>query len=174
MAKVSGRGWWVGFENRHAAWLFDRDFQRVVRKIDLTGLGWKANLGVEGAAWGRHGLLLFPEGGDEIVEVGRLGIRRLALRNRFGRLSDVTMLPGGEFAVIARSYSPAGFRARLLVMSEAREMRSVAPLALGRLDNPEAMAAEPLAGGGLRLWVMTDNDFRRRVPTLLVALDWAG
>ena len=102
-----------------------------------------------------------------------MGIKRLPLRNRVGRVSDVAMLPDGGLAVIARSYSPAGFKAQLLVMNEA-QMRLVAPLGLGRLDNPEAIAAEPLAGGGTRLWVMTDNDFRRRVPTLLIALDWRG
>ncbi|HEV2043922.1 MAG TPA: esterase-like activity of phytase family protein, partial [Sphingomicrobium sp.] len=43
-----GRGWWVAFENRHAVWLFDRDFARVERRIGLGRLGWRDNKGAEG------------------------------------------------------------------------------------------------------------------------------
>jgi len=50
-------------------------------------------------------------------------------------------------------------------------VRSIARIALGARDNVEAIAAEPRAGGGTRLWLLTDNDFRPRAPTLLVALD---
>ena len=168
-----GRGWWVGFENRHAAWLFDRDFQRVIEKVDLAPLGWRANKGAEGAVADRHGLLLFPESGDEMVRVNRRGIKRIALSNSFGRLSDAALHPDGRIVVVARNVSPAGFSARLVLLDQAA-LRPLAKIALGRLDNAEAIAAEPLAGGGVRLWLMTDNDFRRRVPTLLVALDWRG
>ena len=170
---VAGRGWWVAFENRHAAWLFDRDFSRVERRIGLGGLGWRANKGAEGALSTGGGLTLFPEGGDEMVRVGTGGIARIALTNPYGRLADVTELPDGRIMMLARSFSPAGFSAQLLLI-EGTKLTPVARLRLGRLDNPEAIAAEPLPGGITRLWVMTDNDYRRRVPTLLVALDWAG
>jgi hypothetical protein len=96
------------------------------------------------------------------------------LANRFGRLSDAVMLPDGRTIVLARSFGPAGFSARLLHLDKGMRLRPLARLALGRLDNPEAIAAEALPGGGVRLWVMSDNDYRRRVPTLLVALDWRG
>ena len=43
-------------------------------------------------------------------------------------------------------------------------------LGLGPLDNAEALAAEPIAGG-TRLWLMTDDNFRWPMRTLLVALD---
>ncbi|MCY7398530.1 MAG: esterase-like activity of phytase family protein [Sphingomonas bacterium] len=169
-----GRGWWVAFENRHAAYLFDREFIQVERRIGLGELGWRANKGAEGALLGRHSLLLFPESGDEIVEVGKAGIKRIPLNNPFGRLADVTELPDGRVVVLARSFGPRGFSSRLLLLGEELEMKPFARLNLGRLDNPEAIAAESLPGGAVRLWVMTDNDFRRRVPTLLLALDWAG
>ena len=42
--------------------------------------------------------------------------------------------------------------------------------ALGPLDNAEALAAEPIAGG-TRLWLMTDDNFSWPMRTLLVALD---
>ena len=170
----NGGGWWVAFENFHSAWLFDRDLKRVIRTVDLNPLGWPANLGAEGAVSTADGLLLlFPESGDEVVRLTDKGTERLPIANRYGRLSDAAMLPGGRIVVIARSYSPAGFSSRLLLFDKG-VMRPLARLALGRLDNAEAIAAEPLAGGGVRLWVMTDNDFRRRVPTLLVAFDWRG
>ncbi len=168
-----GRGWWVAFENAHSAWLFDRDFRHTVRSINLESLGWRANLGAEGAVSTADGLLLFPESGAEMVRIDGRRIRRRAIANPFGRLSDATMLPDGRIIVIARSYSPAGFKSHLLLVDKGA-LRPLARLALSRLDNAEAIAAEPLAGGATRLWVMTDNDFRRRVPTLLVALDWRG
>lgn len=170
----AGRGWWVGFENRHSAWLFDDDFTRVERRIGLGGLGWRANKGAEGALSGTSGLVLFPEGGSEMVRIGNGGvIERVGLANPFGRLADATTLPDGRIVVLARSFNPAGFSARLLLLDGTR-LAPIATLRLGRLDNPEAITAETMPGGGLRLWVMTDNDHRRRVPTLLVALDWAG
>ena len=170
---AAGRGWWVAFENRHAAWLFDRDFTRVEQRIGLGGLGWRANKGVEGVLSGPSGLTLFPEGGDEIVRVGTGRIERIRLANPYGRLADVTLLPDGRIVVLARTFSPAGFSAQLLLLKGNR-LEPLATLRLGRLDNPEAIAVEVLPGGATRLWVMTDNDFRQRVPTMLIALDWAG
>lgn len=170
---AGGRGWWVAYENRHAAWLFDREFTRVKVRIGLGGLGWRPNKGAEGALSTRSDLMLFPEGGDEMIRVERGAIQRIALANPFGRLADVTALPDGRVVAIARSVSPAGFSARLLLL-DGKVLVPLATLRLGRLDNPEAIAAEALPGGVTRLWVMTDNDFRRRVPTLLIALDWAS
>ncbi len=142
-------------------------------RIGLCGLGWLANKGAEGALSGPGGLLLFPEGGDEMVRVTDRRIERIALANPYGRLADVTSLPDGRVVVLARTFSPTGFSARLLLLKGNR-LVPLANLNLGRLDNPEAIAAETLPGGITRLWVMTDNDYRRRVPTLLVALDWPG
>ena len=170
---ADGRGWWVAFENRHSLWLFDRDFMRGERRIGLGQLGWLANKGAEGMLSSAGGLLLLPEAGDELVRVGANGIERIALANAYGRLADVTTLLDGRIVVLARTFSPAGFNARLLLL-KGKTLVPIATLRLGRLENPEAIAAEALPGGATRLWVMTDNDFRRRVPTLLIALDWAG
>jgi hypothetical protein len=167
----AGRGWWVAFENRHSAWLFDPGFARVLRRTDLSGLGWRPNTGAEGAFSTEAGLLLVPESGDELVRLASSRVERLPLGGNFGRLADAARLPDGRIIVLARNYSPAGFSARLLLIGKDRKLRPLARLALGRLANPEAIAAEPIQGG-VRLWVMTDNDYRRRVPTLLIALDW--
>lgn len=168
----AGDGWWVAFENHHAVWRFDREFNMVKQRIGLRQLGWRANKGAEGALMAKHGLLLFPESGDEMVAVGPRAIRRIPISNPSGRLADITELPDGRIVVLARTFGPTGFSARLLLL-EGTRLRPLATLRLGRLDNPEAIAAEALPGGAMRLWVMTDNDFRRRVPTLLIALDWA-
>ena len=170
----AGRGWWVAFENHQAAWLFDRDFKRVEQRIGLGRFGWPANTGAEGALSTGAGLWLFPEEGRELVRIAVDGAaRRIALTNSADRVADVAIVPDGRIIVLARSFSPAGFSARLLML-DGNRLAPLASLRLGRLDNPEAIAAEALPGGGTRLWVMTDNDFRRRVPTLLIALDWAG
>jgi len=117
-------------------------------------------------------LVVVPETGNELVRIGAGGIERQPLANPY-RLSDAALLPDGRIVLLARTFGPAGFAARLLLLDQGKTA-PLARLALGRLDNAEAIAAEPLPGGGVRLWVMTDNDFRRRVPTLLVALDWVG
>lgn len=170
---AAGRGWWVAFENRHSIWLFNHDFTRVERRIGLGGLGWRANMGAEGALSRPGGLVLLPESGDELVRIGPAdAIERIDLVNPYGRLADVTTLPDGRIVVLARSFSPAGFSSRLLLL-EGMRLTPIATLRLGRLDNPEALAAETMPGGVTRIWLMTDNDFRRRVPTLLIALDWA-
>ena len=168
---VAGRGWWVAFENLNAAWLFDRDFTRVERRIGLEELGWPANKGAEGMLPGPHGPTLIPESGNEMVSVETGGLERIGFDSPAGRLADATRLPDGRIVLLARTYSPAGFSARLLLLRGTR-VSPVATLGLGRLDNPEAIAAETLPGGITRLWIMTDNDWRR-VPTLLVAIDWA-
>lgn len=168
-----GRGWWVAFENRHAMWLFDRDFVRVTRRVGLGQLGWQDNKGAEGILSGQRGLTVFPEGGDEMVAVGPSRIERIRVANPYGRLADVSTLPDGRTVALARTFSPMGFSARLLLL-DGTQLKPLARLRLGRLDNPEAIATEALPGGVTRLWVMTDNDYRRRVPTLLIALDWSG
>ena len=167
----AGRGWWVTFENVQSAFLYDPEIKHALRIVDLWPLHWRANMGAEGAISTANGLLMFPERGHEVVLEANGRAEREPITNPVGRLSDATMLPDSRIVVIARSYSPLGFSARLLLFDRGN-LRPLAKLALGRLDNAEAIAAEPLAGGGVRFWLMTDNDFRRRVPTLLVALDW--
>ena len=170
---AAGRGWWIAFENHHAVWLFDRDFTRGERRIGLRQLGWQSNKGAEGALSAQATLTLFPEGGDEMVTLGQGKLELIALASADGRLADATVLPDGRIVVLARTFSPSGFSSRLLLLQGMRT-RPLATLRLGRLDNPEAITAEALPGGITRLWIMTDNDYRRRVPTLLLALDWDG
>jgi len=170
----AGRGWWVAFENWDQLWLYDDAFITASKRIDLGGSGWRHNRGVEGMIARADALLLFPESGREWLEWrGRtLSVHRLA--NRFGNIADATLLPDGRPLLVTRQPGLGGL-AKHLVTAEPRSdgtmrLRRLAGLGLGRFDNVEAIAAEPRAGG-TRLWLMTDNDFRARAPTYLVALD---
>jgi hypothetical protein len=71
--------------------------------------------------------------------------------------------------------TPFGFRNALVSLEKVgrgyRFGRRIA-LPLGPFDNVEAIAVERRAGGRLRLWLMTDDNFQRPFRTLLIALDW--
>jgi hypothetical protein len=167
----SGRGWWVAFESRHSLWWYDAGFARGEQRTRLDRLGWRANQGGEGMVADADGVTIFPESGVEMVRVKQSGMKRIALDPRYGRLADAAALPDGRTILLARTFGPLGFSAKLLLL-DGNGLSPITAIRLGRLDNPEAIAAEALPGGTIRIWLMTDNDFRRRVPTLLVALDW--
>ena len=170
-----GRGWWVAFEQWHQLWLFDAGFERVLGTVDLGRGRWRANRGIEAMAADPAGLILFAEESAQWWRIGAgggEGPRRLV--NRFGLIAEAARLPDGRLLLVTRKPGLAGLVKRLLLVDENGQepvLRSLARLELGATANVEALAAEPRAGGGTRLWLMTDNDFRPRTPTLLVALD---
>ena len=170
---VDGGGWWVGFEQIHAAFRFDSSLSRVLERVDL-GAGWRDNKGVEAmAAPGDGRLLMFPEAGDTMVELHGGRLRESPLRGA-GAISDAALLPDGRAVVLLRSVTPLGLsNALAIVEHDGRGYRLSRPLQLpiGAFDNGEALAVEPLPEGAVRLWLMTDNDFRPSVRTLLVAID---
>ena len=167
-----GRGWWVGFEQRHALFRFDASFGRVLGRVDL-GARWPDNGGVEAMAVIPAGLLLIPEAGETVIQLGAGGARESALSGG-GPVSDAAVLPDGRILLLLRRVTPLGLSNALALLERdgsGYRLSRPMPLPLGRLDNGEAMAAEALPGGAVRLWLMTDNDFRRSVQTLLVAID---
>ena len=170
-----GKGWWVAFENWHQLRLFGPDFRGTVRRVDLGKERWHHNRGVEALVADGDSLLLFPEGGREWLEIRGTRVARYHLANRFGSISDAVRLPDGRLLLATRKLGLAGLDKHLVVGERGKDgalrLHPIARLRLGALDNIEAMAAEPRAGG-TRLWLMTDNDFRARAPTYLVALDW--
>jgi hypothetical protein len=170
----AGRGWWVAFEQWHQLWLYDRDFRRPLARIDLGRRRWSDNRGVEAMSADGRGLRLFPEPGDEWLRIDGPRIQNHRLVSRYGYISDAVRLPDGRLLLVARKFGLAGIAKRLVAVEgegSSPKLRSVARLGLGPIDNVEAIAAEPLGPGGTRLWLMTDNDFRRGQRTLLVALD---
>lgn len=168
-----GRGWWVAFENHHQLWLYERDFSRAVERINLGSGRWRHNTAIEAMLAEPGGFLLLPEGGTEVVRVRGARVSSSALGNPLGRLSDAVRLPDGRTLVLARRASLRGFHNALVPLLQGNRLEAPIALGLGPLDNAEALAAEPIAGG-TRLWLMTDDNFRWPMRTLLVALDLPG
>lgn len=139
----TGRAWWVVFEQNHQLIRYDRSFTRVLERRPLDISGARKNRGAE-ALSANGGLTIYPEASG---------------------ISDATTAPGGQLFLLKRRFGLAGFRARIVWAG------GEIALPTGMLDNPEGIAAEALAGGGTRLWVITDNDQRRWLETLLVAID---
>ena len=170
----AGRGWWVAFENRNELWLYDDGFSRPLGRIAFGRGRWPVNRGIEALAPGDQGLVAFAEKGREWIRVTGTRIETFPLATRYGYISEAARAPDRRLFLVARKMALAGIAKRLLVAegdAASLHLRSVARLELGALDNVEAMAAERLTTGQLRLWLMTDNDFQRRRRTLLVALD---
>lgn len=155
-ADPAGRGWWVAFENRHSLWLYDPRFRTALRRVDLGGLGLRANRGVEGLAASGNRLFLFREGGG-LLPLGT-------------GVSDAALGPDGTIWLTTRSFGLDGVVNRLGRFSGGRVVNAIV-LPLGPLDNVEGIAAEPNGSGGTRLWLMTDNDFSASRPTRLIALE---
>jgi hypothetical protein len=76
--------------------------------------------------------------------------------------------------LVTRQFNWTGIVKRLVAV-DARKGRLalhlLAGLGLNPTANVEGVAAEPRPDGATRLWLVTDNDFRPRAPTLLLALD---
>jgi len=170
----AGRGWWVAFETWNQLWLYDPSFRRAMARVDLGKNRWRRNRGLEAIAAGAEGMLLLPESGREWLRLKGDSLQSYRLQNPFGAIADAARLPDGRLLLVSRDFGLTGIAKHVLVAEERRgdlAVRSIARIALGARDNVEAIAAEPRAGGGTRLWLLTDNDFRPRAPTLLVALD---
>lgn len=171
----AGRGGWVAFENRNQLWLYDAQFNRALRRIDFGRDRWPRNRGIEGLTSDDASLLLFPERGNEVVELRGTSARRYRIERPVGRISDAARLPSGDLLVVNRHLTALGFANSIALLkrtSNGFRYGSRIGLGLSPLDNIEAVAPEILPGGGLRLWLMTDDNFQRPLRTLLIALDW--
>ena len=165
-----GRGWWVAFENHHQLWLYDHDFARAREHIDLGRGRWPYNTGIEAMLADRAGFMLLPEAGTAVVRSEGRRVRTSPLGNPMGRLSEAVRLADGRIWLLARNIGLDGFHNALVPLWPGDRLGKPIALGLGPLDNAEALAAEPIAGG-TRLWLMTDDNFRWPMRTLLVALD---
>ncbi|MEO5641097.1 MAG: esterase-like activity of phytase family protein [Sphingomicrobium sp.] len=177
-----GRGWWVGFETNNQLWLYDRDFRKALGRIDLGAARWPKNLGIEAMLAEPTGLTLVPERAHEVVHVANRRAVSESLSGVGSNISDVVRLPDGEIIVLTRDLGLTGVRTALGALvrgpSGWRVERRV-PLDVGRFMNLEGLTAEPLAGGGTRLWLVTDDNFQKPMETALFALDvapgrWGG
>lgn len=162
LADHAGRGWWVAFENRHSLWLFDRSFSRAIERRFLD-VDWSANGGGEAVLAGPGGaIMVLPEGGGRAVGGAMVVPTGTA---------DAARLPDGRAVLLVRRMTPRGFATWLHIAAGAgRPARRIA-VDHAPLDNMEGIAVEPLGGGAIRLWIVSDDNFRASMRTVLVALD---
>ena len=173
VADPSSRGWWVSFETLNQMWLYDRDFRRARLRYDFGKHRWPINFGIEGLATEGNALIMFIEGGAVYrMEDGKAS--RAAAIGRQWKFSDAARLPDGRLFAAERTLSLFGFKNAIVFLERARANYRVAirlPLPTGYFDNIEGIAPEPLANGGTRLWMLTDDNFQRPMRTRLLALD---
>lgn len=167
-----GRGWWVGYEQRHSLWLYDRNFGRARTAIALNR-GWWRNRGVEGLIGDDDGLLAFPERGGEAVLVDSAGLRAVRVAGGWG-VADAARAPDGSAWLLLRSYRLDGIAqavAPLVRSAGGYRIGTAWPLPKEMLDNYEGMVIRQRPGGGWRFWLVSDDGHRFMARTLLVALD---
>jgi hypothetical protein len=166
----------VTFEYQHSLWRFTEEGRGKRVPVQLPSARWKKNSGIEAMVGGAaDGLLLFHEGGRELFRIAASAtLSRLPLAGATGAPADAARLPDGRVMVAIREIGPLGLSNRLAWLERAQRgyrLRNFAILPLGQLDNVEGLAAEPMAGGGTRLWAITDNDGWRRTLLLRMELD---
>lgn len=147
MRDPDGRGWWVAFEQRHQLIRYDRTFARVLQRVDILEPSFRRNRGIEA---------LSSDGG-------------IRWYSENSGVSDAASLADGRALLLRREIGLGGFAARITGPG-ALEFA----LPLDPLDNAEGVAAESLPGGAIRLWIVTDNDFRPWRRTLVMAVDLAA
>jgi len=180
----------VSFEREHRILSYARPGGAARRLWAPTaadrGFRLDENAGVEALAVDHGAMVVGSEGGDvRTLAGGRLGRERLAPEPPGGfNLTGLDALAGGDWIAVYRAWDP--FRDSRIVVAHLPAPRCirapcVAPhgrIDLARLqrpltvDNVEAIAAVPLAGGGWRLYLLSDDNFRRGQRTLLLAFDW--
>ncbi|GAM97536.1 hypothetical protein U91I_01162 [alpha proteobacterium U9-1i] len=181
----------VSFEQTHEIRIYDfnRDgpFGAATRGPALAGVAaLPSNSSLEAMATTSNGTLIVgAEDAGHLwrVRLGQNGIpspvARYPLATGYS-LTSLDRLPNGDFVALERFYAPAvGSRARLTTI-HARDIRSnqqtaktelalfTEPLAL---DNFEGVAAVRLPSGGVRLYILSDDNFSTRQRTLLYAFD---
>ena len=171
---ASRRGWWVAYEHANELWLYDQDFTRALKRVELGRRRWPPNLGVEGMAPAGRDLLLFLEQEPRIFGVHGSVSMGFPVAGKRTSFSEALRLPDGRLVAIERHLSLFGFRNALVVLNEDRASFRIARrfrLAVGSLDNIEGMTAERLPDGKIRVWLISDDNFQRPLRTLLAAID---
>ena len=170
-----GRGWWIGYEQRHSLWLYDERFARALAAVDLGRPDWPANRGAEGLLAEKDSLTVTAENGREAMRVGSAGIERLRLATG-AEVADAARAPDGGAWLLLRSKGRRGISqwiAPLIRLGTGYRAGPAWPLPKAAFDNYEGMAIARRPGGGWRFWLVTDDGHRFMARTLLVALDLA-
>jgi hypothetical protein len=168
-----GRGWWVGYEQRHSLWLYEDNFGHAKTAIDLPRLGWRDNRGAEGLIGQNGALLVLAENGRDAVRVkqGRPEIFRL---HADSEVADAARGPDGSTWVLLRQKSISGINQSIAFLRKTHDGYMIGPswpVPKKPFDNYEGMAIERRPDGRWRFWLVTDDGHRFMARTLLVALD---
>ncbi len=169
-----GRGWWIGYEQRHSLWLYDPGFERALAAVDLKRDDWWGNRGAEAMVADGKDLLVLGENGSDVMRVGPSGILRLPL-DTGADVAEAARAPNGSIWLLLRSYGGNGLSQRVVPLVRTGQGYGVGQglmLPTARFDNFEGMAIVPHPDGGWRFWLVSDNGRRGISPTLLVALDY--
>lgn len=192
---TSGRVW-LAYEGRNAIERYEPGLRSPRRVQPAAMRGWPSNTGPEtlvrladgrflvlseshGGWFGTgHAGLLFPsdpiEGGEPV---------RFVMKTPRGlRPVDAAQLPDGRIAVLLRrvQWLPPDFVTRVVVADPAKIReggtwtgREIAAISSpGPSENYEGLAVEPLPGGAVRLWLISDDNRSAIQRTQLLALDW--
>jgi hypothetical protein len=168
-----GRGWWVGFEQRHSIWLYDRQLRHALASIALPNLNWSDNGGAEGLAVFDGRLVVFGENGRDAISINRTGPQQQKVNAR-AEIADAAKAPDGSIWVLLRQPGISGIAQSIAPLRQDRDGWTIGPvwaLPKGLIDNFEGMLIEQQGDGGWRFWLISDNDFRSVARTLLVALE---
>ena len=173
-ADPDGRGWWVGYEQYHSLWLYDRTFTRALAGINLARPDWWDNRGAEGLLADDGALLVTAENGREAMRVESNRVQRMPLRAG-ADVAEAAVAPDGSAWILLRSKGRKGISqsiAPLLRGPSDYRAGPAMPLPKGAFDNYEGMAIEARPAGGWRFWLISDDGHRFMARTLLVALDY--
>jgi len=182
VADPDGEGWWVAFENHNEVWRYDRAYEKATGRIEFGMKRWPVNLGIEAMVADKGGLILIPEQAREVVTVIGDQARSQPLTGVGSKISDAARLPDGTIIVLMRDVGLTGFRVSLGVLAgQAGEwhVERRVQLDVGALVNLEGLAVERRPHGGIRLWIVSDDNFQHPLETVLVAFDlppggWPG
>lgn len=171
-----GRGWWVGYEQRHSLWLYDPSFRKPLESIDLRRPDWRDNRGAEGLLATSDGLLVTAENGRDAMLAARGKIARLGL-DAGAEVADAAIAPDGGHWLLLRSKGLGGISQSIAPLLQTSSGYRAGPAMLvpkAALDNYEGMAIQRRPDGGWRFWLITDDGHRLMARTLLVALDYSA
>ncbi len=177
----------VSFEGAHRIWRYPAD-GGLPWPVPIPESDFPGNTGMEA-------LTYYAAAGDDAYlvggEEGALWLCRLSAgcqATELGKhvppgLSPTALAaygPSGDFALLTRAYDPLrGVRISLRLISTTDdpagrvldEMTMASPLSV---DNFEGVAVVPDASGGLRLFLVADDNGSSTQRTLLLAFDWPG
>lgn len=178
----------VSFERQHRIWTYPAK-GGPPRSLPIPRVYMPSNEGMEGLALapskGADAYWVGVEGGSIwlcYVSSGCLQWSGLMSPPPGYRLTALFETPTGDLAVLHHNYDPLTHQSRVLlsILKLPANRRDIAPIrAQLRLeppltvDNFEGVAAVPAPRGGMRFYLIVDDNFSKKDQrTLLLAFDW--